>query len=157
MDDVLVIKYYMVDTMDKVNKQIEQNVAIIVFSCLVIYIVKSVALGRMAYLHECAGADIVFTMITSLATTISWRVVEKVEGNFVFFHNIVVFVVLALFAILYGIAIATNGNEVIVEFIYIAAGAFLVIYIIENVIIVNHFKKKQTVTVEYFGYRDREN
>jgi hypothetical protein len=147
----------MVDTMDKVNKQIELNVAIIVFSCLVIYIVKSVALGRMAHLHECAGADIVFTMITSLATTISWRVIEKVEGKFVFFHNIVVFVVLALFAILYGIAIATNGDEVIVEFIYIAAGAFLVIYIIENVIIVNHFKKKQTVTVEYFGYRDREN
>ncbi len=136
--------------MDKVKKQIQLNVSLIVFSCIVIYIMKSITLGRMAGLQDCAGADIVFTMITSLATTIIWRIVETIYGHFI--YNIIVAFILIFFAIIYGIAISMAENTVVKEFIYISVGLFIIVYMIENIIIVRYLKNKQAINLTYFGY-----
>lgn len=136
--------------MDKVNKQIQLNVALICFSCLVIFIARSIALEKVATLQDCVGADIVFTMITSLATTGAWRIVEKIEGNLL--YNVFLLIMLALFSIIYGSAIATSDNEVVFTFIVIGAVLFVIIYVIENIIIIRHFKNVQVVITDY-GYK----
>lgn len=133
--------------MDKVSKQIQLNVALIVFSCLVIFIAHSISLGKIATLQDCVGADIVFTMITSLATTGVWRIVEKIEGSLL--YNILVSFLLAIFLVIYGSAIATTDNNAVFIFIMICAGLFVVTYLAENIIIIKHFKSVQIDNVDY--------
>jgi hypothetical protein len=144
--------------MDKVGKQIGVNVLLILFSCIVIFIVKSVDLGRFAQLKECVGSDIVFTMITSLVTTVTWRYFEQVEGKYLFLYNIVVAFVMILFAILYGMSIVVDENEVVINFTYISFGLFMAVYIIENVLIINHFKNihERSVITFDFGYNKED-
>lgn len=140
----------MVVTMDKVSKQIQLNVALIFFSCVVIFIARSIALGEIATLRDCIGADIVFTMITSLATTGAWRIVEKIEGNLL--YNVFLLISLAIFSIIYGAAIVTNSNEVVFTFIMIGIVLFVIIYVIENIIIIRHFRSIQVDVTDY-GYK----
>lgn len=136
--------------MDKVSKQIQLNVALIFFSCVVIFIARSIALGEIATLRDCIGADIVFTMITSLATTGAWRIVEKIEGNLL--YNVFLLISLAIFSIIYGAAIVTNSNKVVFTFIMIGIVLFVIIYVIENIIIIRHFRSIQVDVTDY-GYK----
>lgn len=136
--------------MDKVSKQIQLNVALIFFSCVVIFIARSIALGEIATLRDCIGADIVFTMITSLATTSAWRIVEKIEGHLL--YNVFLLISLAIFSIIYGAAIVTNSNKVVFTFIMIGIVLFVIMYVAENIIIIRHFRSIQVDVTDY-GYK----
>lgn len=133
--------------MDKVNKQIKLNVALVFLSCLVIFIARSIALGKIATLHECVGADIVFTMITSLATTGTWRIVEDIEGELL--YNAFLLIVIIVFSIIYGAAIISSNNDAVFTFIVSCAVLFVIMYFAENIIIIRHFKKMQICTTDY--------
>lgn len=133
--------------MDKVSKQIQLNVALIVFSCLVIFIAHSISLGKIATLQDCVGADIVFTMITSLAATSGWRIVEGIEGSWL--YNLFVLFLTAILLVIYGSAIAATNNHAVFIFIVICAGLFVITYCFENIIIVRHFKKIQADRTDY--------
>ena len=139
--------------MDKVSKQIQLNVALIVFSCLVIFIAHSISLGKIAALQDCVGADIVFTMITSLATTGAWRIVEKIEGNLL--YNLFVSFLLAIFLVIYGSAIADADNNAVFVFIVICAVLFVATYLVENIIIIKHFKNIQMNIGDYSYNKER--
>lgn len=138
--------------MKKVKNQILINVLLITFSCSVIYIVKSFTLGRVASFHDCLGSDIIFTMITSLITTFSWRLVEEL-GKCVP-YNFFVGLAICIYCILYGIAIMGNINSVMDNFIIIGMIVFLLIYFVENCIIIYCLKNKLDVG-EYYGYKNR--
>ncbi len=133
--------------MDKVIKQIKLNVVLILLSCLVIFIARSIALGKIATLYECVGADIVFTMITSLVTTGTWRIVEDIKGDLL--YDAFLLIIIIVFSIIYGAAITSSNNDAVFTLILSCAVLFVAIYIIENMIIIKHFKKMQICTTDY--------
>lgn len=61
--------------MEKVRKQIIINIVLVVASVLVIVLAKCYNADSFLGWRYWLGSDIVFVMITSLATMVGWRVV----------------------------------------------------------------------------------
>lgn len=137
--------------MEKILKQITVNLILVIVSVIVIFIAKTYANGKLLDWREYLGTDIIFVMITSLVTTIGWRFSESVIGHWL--YNIVVCVILFLFAIEYGMSMV-KCNSVLVHGIVISLVIFLLFYFIENSIIIYHFKKLEK-SVDKLSYNDK--
>ncbi len=136
--------------MEKIVKQVTVNLILVIVSVMVIFIAKTYASGKLLDWKEYLGTDIIFVMITSLVTTIGWRFSESVIGHWL--YNIIVGVLLFLFAIEYGISMV-ECNSILVHGIVISLVFFLIFYFIENSIIIYHFEKLEK-SVDKLSYNN---
>ena len=142
--------------MDKISKQLLLNVVLVFFSFIIIFLVRSFAIKKFATMSDCMGSDVIFTMITSLLTTFFWRITEDIQMPFI--YNIIILFIMALFFVVYGLAIADPGNKFIIDIAFIFCDVFIFVYVIENIIIVYNLKhrfKEINVVIDY-GYKNRE-
>lgn len=86
------------------------------------------------------GDDFLLVLITSLGTTVGWRFSENIIGKW--YYNILVVVLLFLLTLFYGIAMAIEMNEVLLLFIEIGTVAFILFYVLENVVIVKELYRR---------------
>lgn len=124
--------------MKKKKKQIMVNLILVIVSVAVIFIAKTFANERMLAWTEYLGSDIMFVMITSLVTTIGWRFSENIVGHWI--YNMIVCVVLFFFSLEYGMSLI-KWNNVLLYGVVISSIVFLILYFIENCIIIYYFKK----------------
>lgn len=122
--------------MEKIRKQITINCLLVVVSVLVIFISKTWSVGKILSYREYLGTDIIFVMITSLVTTIGWRFAENIVGHWV--YNVIIALVLFFFTFEYGTAVSTTNN-ILTTSIVISLVVFLLVYIVENILIIFHF------------------
>lgn len=129
------------EQMKKVVKQIAVNIFLVLFSVLVIFIANSIKIGRIDFeLKAYLGSDIVFVMITSLATMAGWRFSERIVAHWI--YDLVFVGVLLLFVFEYGISVAENAaNKILIDFIYVSCFVFLAVYAVENIIVIHYFRK----------------
>lgn len=128
--------------MEKVRQQIEANVLIIIVSWFGIYMAYSLQLGRFAvFFKECLNADVVFSMLTSLITTLAWRLVERIRKGVV--YELIWMICFGLFWALYGLSVIYDGSSLVCFLIKVSMVVFCIIYFIDNIIIVKEMKKRQ--------------
>ena len=128
--------------MEKIRKQITINCFLVFVSVFVIFISKTLSVGRILSYREYLGTDIIFVMITSLVTMVGWRFVENIVGHWV--YNVIIALVLFFFTLEYGIAVSTTNN-VLTTSIVISLVVFLLVYIVENILIIFHFWKMNKI------------
>lgn len=121
--------------MKKTIKQIFLNVVLIGVSILAIYIGRCVSMGGSAEFEDCLNSDFVFVLITSLASVIFWRIVEDIKGGFIV--NVIDGGIAVELIGLYGVSMVESLE--LSNVIYGSFWAFVVAYILENVIIICHF------------------
>lgn len=126
--------------MDKIKKQITVNMVLVVVSVFVIFLAKSYNADSLLGWRYWLGADIVFVMITSLATMLGWRFVEDIKGPWL--YNILIGVLVLGLGVEYGLAIA-NCNDFLISCILISLILFLFFYTIENLLVVLYFKRRE--------------
>ena len=140
--------------MDKLKKQIVINILIVVISVVVIFFAKSYQANGLLDWHKYLGSDIVFVMITALLTMVSWRYVETLKGNGI--YNVIVLFIGIIFAIEYGLAIA-DCNDFLTTCISWSLLIFLIIYIVENKIIIDYYISiERNRSRDNLGYREEE-
>lgn len=136
--------------MKKIRKQITVNFFLVIVSVAVIFIMKTVYNDGLLEWKRYLGTDIIFVMITSLVTTIGWRFAENITGHWV--YNLILAVILFLFVMEYGMSIQ-YCNETLIYIIAVSIFVFLLLYIIENSIIIFHFKRI-TKSIDKLSYRN---
>lgn len=141
--------------MDKVVKQLVINVVIIFVSVIVIFVAKSFSTGEIMEWKEYLGADIMFVMITSLVTTVGWRFVESIVVHWG--YNVFMSIALFFLVLGYGLAMAQVNNQFVIYYILISMLVFFVLYVIENIWIILHFKRvSKKNRINNVGYVRRE-
>lgn len=137
---------------EKIFKQIVINITLIFVSVLVVFAAKTFEADKILSVKAYLGSDIMFILITSLFTTLGWRFVEHITGNWI--YNIVVIVILFYFTFEYGVSIIKRDGFII-DSISISIFVFIAFYIAENIIIVNHFNR-QKKSGDNISYRDED-
>lgn len=144
--------------LDSVKRQIIVNCGLIAISGFVIFFSESFVNEEFVSLDACLGADFAFTMISALLGSFGWRFAEKISASI---WDVVCVIFAMALVIVYGAAIAMEGNLFVVSMIRYSFWAFLIFYIIDIIIILQHFKHKQEVAnrkkqrqrnSDYIGY-----
>lgn len=142
--------------MNKVFKQVCVNVLTVMVSFFLLYIVKSVNKGNFLDISECFGADFVFIMISALATTAGWRFAEGIEGWWP--YNVFLCVEGMVLFFEYGYALG-ESSDILITITKWTAVAFIIFYILENMIICLYFRNAKTHYkngTDSYSYKDRE-
>lgn len=143
--------------MSKIRKQMVINLLLVIASAIVIVLAKSISAGRLMPFGSYLGSDILFVAISSLVGTMGWRYVEDIHS---WGWDLVSIIVLIVFSIFYGVAMVIL-NDFVKDLIIGALITFLIVYIIENVMIYQHFRRQKVARVtvpsnNYVGYKYRD-
>lgn len=146
-------------TLDGIKRQIAVNIGLIAISGFVIYFSTSFANKDFVTWDSCLDAEFVFTLLSTILGSFGWRYAEKNSASL---WDVVCAVFSVVLIIVYGSALAQDDNDVVRSMIRWAFWGFLLFYIVDNLIIVSHFKHKKEVAdrkrkrqrnVDYIGYK----
>lgn len=93
----------------KVKKQIEINISIMIVSVIVIYIglLFQPGLENISW-KDGLNAELIFVMISSLGSVVGWRIVEGIRAAFG--CNLFLIIVGGLSCLVYGAALVKNNS-----------------------------------------------
>lgn len=125
--------------MKKVRQQIIMNSVMIIVSALVIFLTYSLKMRRAVSVGEWGSADLVLVMINSLFTTGEWKGIEGIHAPV---YDFIWALVLVFYAGLYVIAVVDIGMEGMEFIIWGSMAVFVILYTVDNIIIVRAKKKE---------------
>lgn len=115
----------------KVKKQIEINISIMIISVMVIYIglICQLGLQNISW-KDGLNAELVFVMISSLGSVVGWRIVEGIRNAFG--YNLALVIFSGAFCLEYGMALVVKNSEAVKMFIFYSIIPFLFFYVFEQ-------------------------